>query len=965
LGENNPDYAKSLFALSEMYHREDQIIKALPLMLQAISIIKKTSGEENAEYADELFSLATLCREMKKYDSAMLLHEQSINIWKKILGEENVHYALHLYRTGDMMTYLWQYQKAFGYFKQALNITKRTVGENNIQYAYCLDGLAGYYYDIAEYKQALSLYLQSLALKEKLYGKEYYDDALTLHNLATTYFKMGNYEEAIPCMQRLITIVQKDTSALFQNYAYELNWEAMLYQRIGNYDKALSLYRQVLKIKEYKKAKQRYAATLRNLASLYEALNQNSKALFYLQQARISTKEISGEQSPDYANILFNLSVLYEKLNRQTPALQLCNEALSISKKLYGEKHPLYAASLVQLGKIYIQIKKPDSAEICFTRALQIQKYVLGEEHPDYINDLNNMALLQETRQKNYEAAHTFVKANQLELNYIAGTYTSLSEQEKINFENDQYYQFSYLPSLIYKYDLTQPELFQQLYANELILKGMVLNDQQSLLNSVRHSNDSAAINLYNEWHINKIMLGQQLLLQKNERLKNFDSLKEATNLLEQKLSYTSVAFRQQQMLTLKNISGKLRANKAAIEFIKFQYYNKKFTDSVLYAALIILPGDTVPKFVPLFEENQLVNLLSNIGKNENAVNRFYSESISNQKLQSNGDTLYKLIWKPLEKYLSKINVVYYAPAGFLHRIAFQALPVNSSQFLIDKYRMNQMLSTRSVALPQATVQKPSQINTWGNIQYDFEKNSEGRNYQSTQKSTGTAIHTSAGYINDTTKLFGYKWPRLYATKIEMDTIKKIFTNAGIDVSALTDTFATEEAFKSLDAKGPQVLHIATHGFFWPANDKLNNIFTAQRDPMFRSGLVLARGNAIWANQKIIAGKDDGILTSYEIAQMDLSNTDLVVLSACETALGDLESNEGVIGLQRAFKLAGVKQIIMSLWRVSDKQTAELMSLFYSNWLQGQSIREALRSAQLYMKAKYPPYDWAGFVLVE
>ncbi|MEJ7680988.1 MAG: CHAT domain-containing protein [Segetibacter sp.] len=138
-----------------------------------------------------------------------------------------------------------------------------------------------------------------------------------------------------------------------------------------------------------------------------------------------------------------------------------------------------------------------------------------------------------------------------------------------------------------------------------------------------------------------------------------------------------------------------------------------------------------------------------------------------------------------------------------------------------------------------------------------------------------------------------------------------------------------------------------------------------QQNPMFRSGLVLAGANYAWKGGAVIPGKEDGILTAYEIAQMDLSNTDLVVLSACETALGDLQGNEGVIGLQRAFKMAGVKQLIVSLWRVPDKETTELMTLFYHNWLTGQSTREALRSAQLKMKEKYSPYFWAAFVVVE
>ncbi|MEJ7736138.1 MAG: CHAT domain-containing protein [Chitinophagaceae bacterium] len=197
---------------------------------------------------------------------------------------------------------------------------------------------------------------------------------------------------------------------------------------------------------------------------------------------------------------------------------------------------------------------------------------------------------------------------------------------------------------------------------------------------------------------------------------------------------------------------------------------------------------------------------------------------------------------------------------------------------------------------------------------------------------------------------------------------------AAINTTAFSGSAATEQGFKALDGKSPKLLHLATHGFFLPvaksnpSNVDLNkggNAFTVQQNPMFRSGLVLAGGNQTWKGGETIKGTEDGILTAYEIAQLDLSNTDLVVLSACETALGDLQGNEGVIGLQRAFKLAGVKQMIISLWKVPDEATVELMTVFYSNWLDGQTTREALRRAQLKMKEKYPPYFWAAFILVE
>lgn len=137
---------------------------------------------------------------------------------------------------------------------------------------------------------------------------------------------------------------------------------------------------------------------------------------------------------------------------------------------------------------------------------------------------------------------------------------------------------------------------------------------------------------------------------------------------------------------------------------------------------------------------------------------------------------------------------------------------------------------------------------------------------------------------------------------------------------------------------------------------------------MLRSGLILAGGNHAWKTGKPVReGMEDGILTAYEISQMNLSNTELVVLSACETGLGDIQGNEGVYGLQRAFKIAGVKYLVMSLWQVDDKQTSRLMTLFYKKWLtEKMPVPEALRAAQNELRKRgFDPFYWAGFVVVE
>ncbi|WP_040288125.1 CHAT domain-containing protein, partial [Bizionia argentinensis] len=148
-------------------------------------------------------------------------------------------------------------------------------------------------------------------------------------------------------------------------------------------------------------------------------------------------------------------------------------------------------------------------------------------------------------------------------------------------------------------------------------------------------------------------------------------------------------------------------------------------------------------------------------------------------------------------------------------------------------------------------------------------------------------------------------------------------------------------------------------------NYKEPNVYQASEDPMLRSGLVFAGVNNYWGKPITSSVNDDGILTAKEISNLDLSACQLVVLSACETGLGNIKGSEGVFGLQRAFKMAGVKNIIMSLWRIPDAQTAELFELFYGFCFEEKSVHEALRMAQAKMKLKYSPYYWAGFVLLE
>ena len=278
---------------------------------------------------------------------------------------------------------------------------------------------------------------------------------------------------------------------------------------------------------------------------------------------------------------------------------------------------------------------------------------------------------------------------------------------------------------------------------------------------------------------------------------------------------------------------------------------------------------------------------------------------------------------------------------------------------------MIQLNSTRDLIEETHSVHLES-IVLFGGIQYAYNYAADSP----TQHQTETLAQQDTRGIDTTFNTYRSGFDYLPATMQEVSSIYDQLPK-NINRKILSGGDATEASFKALSGKSPKVIHIATHGFFFPDVDQeeidwtsVGSTFKYDDNPLFRSGLTFAGSNYAWKNGFNPHEEEDGILTAYEISQLDLSNTDLVVLSACETGLGDIQGSEGVFGLQRAFKMAGVEYLIMSLWQVPDKQTMMLMDRFYDKWIDGLPIRTAFREAQQELAQAYPAFYWAAFVMV-
>ena len=525
-----------------------------------------------------------------------------------------------------------------------------------------------------------------------------------------------------------------------------------------------------------------------------------------------------------------------------------------------------------------------------------------------------------------------------------------------------------------------RPALAGQSYNNALFTKGLSLLAAQNLQRLLAQSTDTVVTQLYGQYRIMQNRLSRLYASAKPQR-SVIDSLERKAVTVQQEFLQRLPAYQQTfNALNVEwpQVQQKLGSTEAAIEFITFPFWNNRQTDSVCYAAILVRPGWVAPKFVYLGEQKQLAALVtSRNGRQRTYVNWLYGmgkQAVTASGLPatgSSGEALFTFIWKPLDSLLTGVNRISYAPSGLLHRLNMAALPIGNNKRLGDRYTLTLLASTRQVAVPETAppVYGRSAL-LMGGIRYDFDSTA----YTQINQPYHLGPEQTQYLTNRSTPDRGGGWNPLVETKVEIQNIARLLGSKGYQVDSLLGWRASEEAFyhyATSQKTAPRLIHFATHGFFYDraasGKDVPAQAFRQSGNTLIRSGLVLSGANRAWKGDKPLAGYEDGILTAYEISYLNLQRTELVVLSACETGLGDIQGSEGVYGLQRAFKIAGVNKLIMSLWQVPDSATRGLMEAFYRYYLQDHlSIRQAFDQATAdRRRTNDDPYLWAGFVLIE
>ena len=948
-------------------------MKILLTALLALILFQQSFGQSWKELKDS----TDYYYNNNNYEKAIFFGEKTSIAAKKELGENDPDYATSLNDLAFLYSSIGKYEKAELLYIQAKEIRKNVLGENHLYYSISLNNLAGLYERMGQLNRAELLYIQAKEIRKKVLGENDPDYAVVLDNLASLYTNMGQYEKAEPLYIQAKEIKKKSLGETNRYYAISLNSLASLYTKIGQYEKAEPLYKLSMDITRQLVGEDHpdYANSLNNLGTLYERMGQYEKAEPLYMKAMTIDKKVFGEIHPYYAGDLNNLAFLYADMGQYEKVEPLYIRSMDIVRQLVGEFHPDYALRSSNLAQLYTEMGQYEKAEPLFTQSIDIRKKILGETHPLYAKNLNSLAFLYTNLDQYEKAEPLFIKASKAIQNNLLALFNILSEKEKSNYLSNNINLNSTHNNFLYKHRLASPLFYKESYDLQLLLKSISLSNTKMMLETVRSSKDTNVQKIFSQWQSNKSILSKQYTLPIGKRMENVAQIEEKSETLEKELTRISSDFRnQQRALQIKtaDVVNSLNDDEAVIEFVSFGYYNKKVTDSTMYAAYVLTKKDSIPSFAPLFEERQLQQLLDSTRKiTKTPAKVFYGDLVQKNKNTKQGEALYKLVWQPLEHYLTGIKKISYSPAGKLFSIAFHALPVDKDSLLMEKYQLQQYTSTRQVALRSKENQaiKPVNITLFGDASFSMDS------LQLTKQRTDLSDNYVSRSICAPSLRGGNNnpWPNLVGTAEEVKKISDLFNENKLSAKSFVQIAASEENLKALSGNSPQVLHIATHGFFLPEPGKkkkeagLNqrNVYTLAEDPLLRSGLILSGGNYAWSGKTPIDGVEDGIATAYEISQLNLSNTELVVLSACETALGDVKGSEGVFGLQRAFKMAGVKKLIVSLWQVPDKETAELMTTFYTYWMKGKTINESFTQAQADMRKKYSPFYWAAFVLVE
>ena len=972
LGTEHLDVSITLSALADLYEGQSRYGEAEALYRRALEDLEKGLGPRNTRTANLLSSLGALYYNQGKYSEAESSLRRAGAIHEEKLGPDHPDVATALNDLAVVLRALNRYAEAESLHRRALSIRENRLGADHPDVATSLNNIVILYEDQGRYREAVSLQQRALAIREKVLGRDHPDVADSLENLAGLFELQGRYLDAESLHQRSLAIREKKLGPGHDDVSNSLNSLATLLDRQGKHVEAERLLQRAISIREKTLGPKhpRFALLLQNLASIYQDVGRYDDAASLHRRALSIFEETLGLEHPRVAGSLNNLAAMYVNEGRLDEAEPLFRRALAIREKRLGTNHPAVAGSLHNLAGLYRRVGKYDEAQDLLRRAVAIYEKVMGSEDPRVATHLNGLALTYYAQGNTREASRLFQQTQQHLRSQVETEFTYMTEQERLSFLDTLADTFPAFLSFCLTHGNRDPLLAEQMYDFLLWKKGLIATGITALRAQIERTRDQVALALFDKLTDARNAISQLRSAQTTDpaqRRKTLAALEEGAHALERELVTRSTAVAQEKRLlrvTWRDVQKALKAREAAVELVRVQVHDgRSFTGGVRYVALMLTPTAPRPRVIELGSGE----LLERSALAEYRVHVASTRGLTAKPTSTSGGAA--MLWQPLEAALASARRVYLSPDGLLHHVAWGVLPRGDGRLVLEVHDLRVVSSTKDLVRPRSPT-PASRAVLFGNPAFDLTEAEQQRAARTIERPGGTrAAIDREEPRRQSRRLTGASVDPLPGTEKEVERIAGLLRARRWQVELFKGAHALEERVKQITS--PRVLHIATHGVFRPDPERGASRRAGPpksiEDPMLRSGLLFAGANRALGASAF----DDGELTAYEATGLNLQGTELVVLSACETALGAIKNGEGVFGLRRALEVAGAQAILMSLWDVPDVETQELMTRFYQHWLSGLEKPAALRRAQLEMrkvvKARHGrdlPYYWGAFVLV-
>lgn len=846
---------------------------------------------------------------------------------------------------GALKAGLGEWEKANEHYKDALQIATEA-NEDFAQSKVMVDLLALYRTvgDIIGYNQYLkaldSLYHVSNSAKLKTVYHLYWSNEY----LARKEFAMVE-TQLLQCWDVMQDLPFSDREQAKLNYYSSMMNLKQQQRQYKDAIRAAKHYIEQTKILNGRNSDQQYQA-YSNLCTLYALDNDSTKAFACLDSLERGVGH--SYQDKEVIASFYNVKgCCYADFKKYDKAIACFDQAYKTLYHKRTEDSPSKFASLLNKSEAYFMLKRYDDAYATFSEYVETSRNKYGETSGTYSQALFTLANIEGARGNINEADSLFrMSMNSLLVNMKQlWRYSTPSQREQFWMETLN--NLSGMAAFAVKCGNFDSELTETCYNALLLSKSLLLETEKSVVDIIRKEGTEDDIANYR----NLLAVNNRLLVLRNNYEYNkleIDSLTIQQRELEQQLSHKCQSYNEYETyldINYEKVRNSLANHEVVVDFSDYQT-----EDSVRqYAAYIYDKDKSYPLLVKCFDQQQLDSLLDGM-QNYTLYNY--------EQLQNRAS---KLIWNPIEASIAKGSTVYYIPSGVMHGIALEALPLSDGTTLGQHYDFVRLTSAREIVNAHHSSKINRTATLYGGLQYSLDPQKMEEESKAYEKSD------LAGLVRSEYGVSGFK--DLRNTKDEVKKIEKTLVDNGFSVKAYLGSKGNAESFVALDGKAPSIVHIATHGFYYtPDEAKDKDFLRGYTDAMSLSGLVFAGGNAAWLGKKNVDGVLGGVLTAKDIANLDFKGTDLLVLSACKTGQGKVTA-EGVFGLQRAFKKAGVGTIIMSLWNVDDKVTSEFMVAFYgrltdkaNNW----NKRKAFEQTKEIIRKEHPdPYYWAAFVMLD